>query len=165
MTEPSLEPISAPPQCPGCGYLLTGLAPQGQCPECGRRYNVEVWARFEKRPPFGVGYAFLPPLAVAVLWSPLFFTLFLGGCALFPFVAGGALTCSWLAAERVAWWQYARAVAANVDDPSLRDPGRWVARRRRAILAVQVPGLLVALASPWVAIWVLDALGYHVGWS
>lgn len=165
MTEPRPQPVSDPPQCPGCGYDLTGLARQGQCPECGRRYDVDIWAKFEKRPLFGLGYAFLPPLVVTMIWPMLAVVLFLGVCGALPFVFVGSLSWSWLAADRVAWWQYARTVAANVDNPSLRDPGRWVTRRRRIILAVQVPGLVVALASPWVAIWILDAMGYHVGWS
>ena len=37
---------SAPPSdplrlshCPGCGYALEGLAPEGVCPECGAPYD------------------------------------------------------------------------------------------------------------------------------
>ncbi len=33
-----------PAACPGCDYALTGLAPAGQCPECGLAYGPpEVW--------------------------------------------------------------------------------------------------------------------------
>jgi hypothetical protein len=40
------------PFCIHCGYSLTGLAEEGQCPECGRLYRPELIAEFKKDPHF-----------------------------------------------------------------------------------------------------------------
>lgn len=34
--------VLAPIPCPGCEYLLTGLAARGRCPECGQAYDKEA---------------------------------------------------------------------------------------------------------------------------
>ena len=38
------------PQCSGCGYDITGLAPVGRCPECGRPYGGERHRPVQSRP-------------------------------------------------------------------------------------------------------------------
>jgi hypothetical protein len=40
------------PFCIHCGYSLTGLPEQGQCPECGRGYRPELIEEFKKDPHF-----------------------------------------------------------------------------------------------------------------
>jgi hypothetical protein len=66
------------PRCLSCAYALEGLPATGECPECGRSYDLDDAATFTTKPPF-IGWKFwLPGLAMsmgagvamyAVLWS------------------------------------------------------------------------------------------------
>jgi hypothetical protein len=40
------------PFCIHCGYSLTGLAEEGQCPECGRLYHPSLIEEYRKDPHF-----------------------------------------------------------------------------------------------------------------
>jgi hypothetical protein len=56
-----------PSQCPGCGCNLAGLPKSGRCPECGRPYDTEVWAKFVRRPLFGRAILLGPSGLVAMV--------------------------------------------------------------------------------------------------
>lgn len=56
------RPDTAVRCCLGCGYNLTGLAPVGNCPECGAYFDPGSWHVFTPRPPFGYLVLAIPPL-------------------------------------------------------------------------------------------------------
>ncbi|MGC4032146.1 MAG: SRPBCC family protein [Tepidisphaeraceae bacterium] len=73
-----------PRRCLGCGYVIDHLGESGDCPECGRHYNVHDPATFSRKPPFVRWTLWMPGLLTAVgVGAALSFSLI-------PFVGYGA---------------------------------------------------------------------------
>ena len=61
------------PMCDECGFVLEGLPPEGNCPECGTPFTLESSARLRRPPTIGralfdaLGPWMLLPLAAGLL--------------------------------------------------------------------------------------------------
>lgn len=63
------------PRCAACGYFLVGLA-RGECPECGRPFNLDVRETYETRPPYRFFAYWLPAfVATSAVWLVYAFVL------------------------------------------------------------------------------------------
>lgn len=60
--------------CPSCNYDLKGLASDGECPECGSKYEKQLLLPRPLPGAFSIFLRFLWPLAILIVFSIYFFS-------------------------------------------------------------------------------------------
>jgi hypothetical protein len=84
------ELAQLPPMCARCGYVLNGLASPGECPECGRRFDLADARSFTRKPMRLWWKYWLPPFvlsAIVGLASMIFCVVVLGSWGYGAFLA------------------------------------------------------------------------------
>jgi hypothetical protein len=157
--------LSDAPQCPACGYNLTGLPEEGVCPECGRSYNTRVWAVYTPRPFLGYALLLAIPAAIMVLSFAAFFAMFMGACMVMPLAMLVGAFYAWHAADRVARWHCSKQYGKPGFNPGPYTPEQWIGSNRRFFFIVQLILIFLTWPAFGVGINILRSLGFHVGWS
>ena len=122
---------------------LLALAVQGQSPTSSQSAVHVVGC-------FG---ALLPPLAAALAWPVLYFTAFLAGMMMMPFVMFACIIWALVASESVA--AHFSALCGWSDKGFLRV----------VVFILQVLGILASWPLFGEFLGMLEAMGYKIGWS